>query len=526
MKNKHLFTHTICIVIAGIIFLQSCSFTERVYRRSELSDPKDNGNIVVMTTQSVKYKLETYVLKDSSIIGTGYQIRDEGEDIPFSGELKYSNIVYIETSMFSFWKTLIVTAGITTFSTIALPNVGIDDPLNIYPIIRYKYSSGDGSGSCPFIYSWNGSEYELEGEAIATAWGRALEMKTRTLLPSLSEENNRINIRITNERPETHYLNSINVIAMESDMNASVHLDSENRGWPVYALALPLTATDHTGNNITAKVSVKDEQYWESPAVGFEDVIELTFSEPAIHRDASLVIHATNTKIFDAVMKMIASIVGDHTLEFVQAIENDPELISILKEYLAESSLKASLWNGTEWEPIGAILPEANEVPFSRILRFNSAVSQRDTVKIRLTCMADVWKLDAIGIEWKSVESLKTFTQPIFSADASRDNNITQTIEQSDEMYSVLFPSDKIDLTFRSVQPPPGRKITYALDVQGYIHEWFPTEKNNTYFEFVHTLSGDVKLSFIKNLVKQKSLFLSLLYAKWKEMKHLQSNHQ
>ncbi len=524
MKPKYgIFTLLIGMLFWCLPF--GCTYNHILERRSQLPGAFVTGPIRVMTTDDGIVVFERYALKDTSISGSGLIEREDDEKIPVQIDIPFEKIKYIYIQDADFLRSVLTMGALYWFASNAVESFKGENTLSITPVIGYHPPvSGGSGGSCPFIYSWNGSEYVLEGEGIATAWGRALEMSTRTVLPSLAEEHGTISIRVMNERPEMHYLNSLRLVAAESDENSSVYVDADNTFWPVSSPAPPLAAFDQTGSAIGSVLHANDGKYWVSPNTGYKDVVEMTFPLPESRDDASLVIHAINTKIFDAVMKMIAGYMGDHALEFVHAVEYDHEMISILKDWRAEGSLKASLWNGTAWEPIGTVLPEANEVPFARVVRFNAATVQGDSVTIRLESLADVWKLDMVSVDWKIVRSLKTISSPVVAARGTENANVVQSIAYADKQYAVLLPSDKIDLTFRSLPAARGKKTTYALDVQGYLHEWFPEENTNTQFEFVKDISGDAKISFLKNLLKQKSLFLPMLYAKWREMKKVREN--
>jgi hypothetical protein len=251
------------------------------------------------------------------------------------------------------------------------------------------------------------------------------------------------------------------------------------------------------------------------------------FLKPPSQEEATLVIHAINTRIFDAVMRTVSQIMGDESLAFVEAVEHDPEMIVLLKHWLEESSLKASLWNGIGWEPIGTLLPVANEIPFSRVIRFNVRAITGDSVKIRFTCLADVWKLDAMGIDWSPVHPLTTRPVPLVSARGQNGKDLAATLTHADDQYAVVLPPEKVDITFQSLQTcangagalggHPGKKTVYALNVQGYLHEWFPENGDQSQFMLVNQMKRDTKIAFLKNLLKHESIFLPLLYSEWKQ---------
>lgn len=509
------------VISSVIVWVQTgCFHNVSVTRRSQLPDAASKVPITVMTTDNKKYTFVEYVMDDSSVSGSAILENETEKKDPVSIAILFSDISYVHIREISIWRGLFSAVAVGWFVLTALDSYNSDNPLSITPVVSYHWPGGMGGGSsCPFIYGWNGTEYIMEGEAIAIAWGRAMEITTCGMLPSVVDTNGTIKVRIANERPETHYINHTSLFAIESDRNAVVYPDPHNRFWPVYATTPPISAVDHRGNTVAATLAAHDQQYWESPNAGYEDIVDLTFRTSSLQNDGSLVIHAINTDIFDEVIRIMASLVGDHTIEFVQALEHDTGMICLVKDWLAESSLKAFIWSGTEWEQIGVLLPEANAVPFSRVIRFSAANIQGDSVRIRLTGLADVWKLDAVGVEWNSVLPLNPVRCSMLSANKAEDVSVQQAVARADEKYSVLFPSDAIDLTFRSHQSNFANKITYVLAVRGYLHEWFPQEPNTTQFEFVNDISGEAKITFLKSLLRQKNVFLPVLYARWRDSK-------
>ena len=61
--------------------------------------------------------------------------------------------------------------------------------------------------SCPFIYSWNGSEYVFDAEPYGGAVTRGLERDDYSELENLRAENGLYRLMVTNEVPETQYTN-------------------------------------------------------------------------------------------------------------------------------------------------------------------------------------------------------------------------------------------------------------------------------------------------------------------------------
>jgi len=58
-------------------------------------------------------------------------------------------------------------------------------------------------------------------------------------------------------------------------------------------------------------------------------------------------------------------------------------------------------------ETVGALKPEANAIPFKRAIHIKRD-SEENQVRLRLRCLRDVWKLDAVQVDWTPVHPLET----------------------------------------------------------------------------------------------------------------------
>jgi hypothetical protein len=469
-------------------------------------------------TDGSLYELTQYSLTDTSLIGTGY-IRSKGSG-SFSGELPLAQIRYIQSSRTSFWKGVAAAGAIGLFIAAASPALESAD-FSVTPQEGYHppYSGGYGGGSCPFIYSWDGRRNVLEGEAFSVALGASLELMTSTVLKSLKADSLLSRVVITNERPETHHFNTITMQAVEADRNADVILDPSNIPWPVYRISPPDAASTPFSKDILPAIGRQDGIFWgangrsEPIPEHFRDVLEAEFTVPDHTTDGTFVVRAMNTKLSNTVFDLLFRFLGDQSLAFLNAVENDPEMVSTLKDWIRECSLKISVWHEDGWQQIGAVTPEANEVGFSRAIRIRIPESE-PKVRIRLESLSRVWMLDAIGIDWTPVRALPGRGMRLVSATGPRGEDLRTTLKASDDAYAVLFPPQSIDLRFQtSGVAPKGKKFVYVLNVQGYLYEWF-TSRTEVAGGLPVVREAD-KIPFLKFLLRNRGLFLGQVFAEW-----------
>lgn len=517
MKAYGNWIFTACI----ILIFTGCSQTRQITRRSELTGEERPDRITVVMKDSSTYTFESYVLRDSSITGFGTFERPGVKPVPFNDSIRLGDIALVETHSFSFGKTLLATGVAVGFTAMAATAITGSSGVSLEA--RIDCPTCPQSNSCPSVYAWDGARYVLEGESFGTALGKPLEMQTTTVLPHLNPGEAGLRIRIRNERPETHFINSVTLRAVETDRNAEVVADGDSTLWPVYRVQAPLSASDDEGMDILNTVRSRDGLYWETSLSQpdymerFEDTVYTAFSLPPGAKRGSVVITAINTMFSGTVFAQVGQFVGDESAMFLYQVEHDPDLIAELSAYAGGSKLMVDILLNGEWSNAGAIFAEATNVPFNRLVRISAAGIAGGTVHVRLRSMKDVWKLDAVGVDWTPVKPLEQKPVTFLSALGPDSTDVSEQIGAADNTYVTLLPPDKIDLALNPFPPStPHAKVVYALTVRGYLHEWI-AKGDAVSSTWAGSLPHGQRVNFLKMLLKQKSMFLPPIYAAWKE---------
>ena len=245
------FSPALALILASGL-LAGCLSTKTITKRSELLSLSRDARVKVLCPGDTVYDLKNVRLIDSVILGEGTATIN-GNVREFAGGINLSSIQYMQSSRGDAFKTIIAVGAVGFVGLTAAAYLGYSDntPFSAGASVtwydpRAKSSSGSGGrgSSCPYVYSWDGMRYVLDGEAYSVAWGKALEMETTTMLPSLQPANGEVRVRLTNERPETHYYSALSLVAVESDESAAVVPDVYGGLWQVHRIEPPLKATD------------------------------------------------------------------------------------------------------------------------------------------------------------------------------------------------------------------------------------------------------------------------------------------
>jgi hypothetical protein len=272
---------------------------------------------------------------------------------------------------------------------------------------------------------------------------------------------------------------------------------------------------------VTPLLAGAGELVWESdltasvPGGDYEDRIMLTFDRPSGATEATLVVRAINTRLSEAGFGYLGKFLGDQALPFLQQMETDPQLIQQLRQWINETSLTIEAWDGTAWRLCDRIIPEANEVGFAHAVRLRAPEGQEGTLRLRLRSLADVWKIDQVGVDWTPATPCPTREIPMRSAREAEGRSVAQALGRDDGEYVAVLPPEYVDLQFTDPVRADGGRSIYAVRVGGYLLEWMAESQE----EQTHFLPGVARLALARELIARKELLLPPVYAAWNAMR-------
>jgi hypothetical protein len=231
-------------------------------------------------------------------------------------------------------------------------------------------------------------------------------------------------------------------------------------------------------------------------------------------------VHAINTQLVNAVYDMIFGYLGEESIRFLYQVERDSECIRVMRDWIADCSLTIEVWKEGQWVHEGSVAPEANAAPFSRIVRVSSDGIFGDSIRIRLSSLADMWELDAVEIDWTPAGALTPY--PLAIRRTAETVSCDGPVSARDGRYALLLPGELIEMEFDAHVPSQGHAVAYALEATGYLYEWplgdeRPVTSPFMSAAFERDQSGRVEV--VNFLITNKELFLPLVYEHWKSLR-------
>ncbi|HSQ74001.1 MAG TPA: hypothetical protein VLT13_00480, partial [Bacteroidota bacterium] len=337
------------------------------------------------------------------------------------------------------------------------------------------------------------------------------------MLPAASSRGASVLVRVSNERPETHYIDAMQVVAFEAPEGAEVLLDNTQRAWPIVHPHIPLQSPE--------QLIKHDGIYWTSDLASTgiggtcRDVVELRFPCPGDRQAGSLIIRGVNTRLVNAVYDMVFGYLGDDYLRFLHHLEHDADCIHTLRTWIDEASLTVEVWRGDRWVCEGRIAPEAITADIARIVRISSGDVEGDSIRIRLSSLADLWKLDAVALDWTPAEPLTPHVLEMRSLKQTGVSSVSPCLLARDANYTVLLPGEDIRMEFDRHSPSPGYTVAYALEATGYLYEW-PPETGASIPLLFQTVALEPdrsdRIEVVNFLIRHRDVLLPLVYERWK----------
>ena len=331
--------------------------------------------------------------------------------------------------------------------------------------------------SCPFIYSWDGTQFVLDAEPYGAAVTQGLERDDYSELRHLRANNGLYRLLVRNEADETQFTNLMALQVVDHEPNTQVIADGSGRYHTVRTPQAPISAQDRTGRDVHRWLEAEDRLIWEPDAVAdtngsIRNEITMTFRKP---KDANIVKLVTNvsTGRWGAFMIRESLLAHGRDLNaWYQLIDNSPkDRESLLawnrREELYE--LKVYVKEATGWEPRGIIPGGGPEVAQSRVVLLDVSHAQGEALQIQIRPPAGFWALNYFAVDYSPDTQPRVETLRPAKAEDERGKSILSSISALDgSYYTMPVTGNRANVEFPAPAAYPGMERAVFLHSRGY----------------------------------------------------------
>jgi hypothetical protein len=335
-----------------------------------------------------------------------------------------------------------------------------------------------GELSCPFIYSFDGEDYRLEGEVFGGAIFEAARRTDLLNLSALKENNGHYGIKITNELEETQFVDELKLIVVDHPVGTALYPSFDGKLHLLSSLIHPKSAQDKDGHNITNDLNEKDDLAWISNPFNRDpdklgdarDWVELAFDKPSEISKATLLFNVQNTRWGAVMQKEMLALQGDQLDAWYQSLNTSEaarkELMGLM---VREGMLQIKVWTGAGWKDVGFVWEVGPAAARDVALGIDLSAVQSTTLKMRLEFPVGFWAINAVKISYNDQSpSMVTELAPS-KAIGHSGQALMDVLSQSDQKYYAMpTTSDWAHISFKAIPLKKGFKRSFVLKSNGY----------------------------------------------------------
>jgi hypothetical protein len=446
-------------VFTVFLFSWTCVQTHSV-TVDEVKIAPTNGRAVIYETDGKMYELRNVRIEGDTLVGTS----DYGK----TASIPIKNVRSIEIRKTNFLVPILV-AGAAAVVVIAVVNGS-----KKYPTGRTE------SGSCPFVYSFDGTRYVLDGEPYGGAICRAMERTEWGRLDHLAEIDGQYRLLLANELDESEHTDEISLIVVDHPAGAKIVPEVSGRIHALSHPVVPSAALDQRKGNILALVRSDGDRYWESEVEGrnpekdedLKDILVFEFPKPEGAKKAFFRIHAQTTLWGEGTARGFLELSGDRLPEWYAEVDrHGPAYSDLFRWYMTGGMFTAILSVETRegWKNRGLLYGGGPILAKEKVYPLDIADVSGGRLRIKLEPAAGYWRLNALSVDYGEDAAFEaTEIHPCRAVDQDGRDVLDVLSATDGRFFEMPDPGRHAELTFFTPHRKPGLERTIILKASGY----------------------------------------------------------
>jgi hypothetical protein len=333
--------------------------------------------------------------------------------------------------------------------------------------------------SCPFIYSYDGSKYQFDGEPYGGAICEGLKRSDWSRLPHLRPVDGKYRVLLTNEMNEIQHTDELRLLVVDHPSGTNVSVDAAGTFYQYAETLSPLGACDAGGHDIMKWVSKTDDLYWTSrldskdPArqADARDTLYLTFPKPAGAHTARLVVSGSTTLWGSLMLKRMTEVRGEEVPGWFEQLRSPVVrgLVDAWDKREEAYQLQVRVRTGDGWTCRGYILGGGPFVTETRVVPISLEGVEGESLLVRLTPPSVFWQLNSFAVEYGDLPAPGFTEIGAVAAVADDGTDVMPLLASVDGMYyDAAVSGRRAELTFPAPAERPGYVRTVFAKTTGY----------------------------------------------------------
>jgi hypothetical protein len=355
--------------------------------------------------------------------------------------------------------------------------IGLSVGIAVVAIIAIVAIVAATKQSCPFVYSWDGTQYVFDAEPYGGAITRGLERDDYSELEHLREQDGHYRLLLTNEVDETQFTNLMELWVVDHAPGLRVVSDEKGnlRGYTgIRALS---AASDLDGHDLLPWLRSTDRKIWEPDAVsrpdgGLRQEIVLTFPKPEGATQANLIANAATGLWGSYMIKRMVELHGREAASWLASLDNDRASVKALEDWGAREEtyrLRIEVAEPTGWELRGSLPPGGPLLAEDRVIPLDVSRVRSNQLRIRLRPPVGFWALNSFAVSYGEGEAVSVSHVGAKSATTWDGKDVLPDLAAIDDRYYPMPTNlDRAELRFPAPRRKTGMNRTVFLHSRGW----------------------------------------------------------
>jgi hypothetical protein len=433
------------LLAAGALVLTGC-YKRRDLSRADWPAIADAGRITVRTLDGRSQAFPEFAFTTDGLVGWS---RRWAANAPVSDSVivPLDSIAVVRAVALDRGRTRALLAAATTFAFVVIAEAQSSERPEAIP--RPVVSS-------PFIYSFDGKDYVFDSETFAGAVARGLERADVDNLDHLRDVGGSYRLRLTNERPETHYTDELALLVADHPAETRAFPDAAGAVQIVGNGVAPVAISEYGGDTIPSRAG------WE-----------LTFLRPA-GDNLALILKTRNTTLAPFILTRVLSLLGTDVYSWYGLLGSNYMARSVVRGWIESEGyleIQAQSAAGEAWWSVGKLPDVGPEITKANVVVLNLAGAVGDIVRLRVESSPGLWLLQSAELAAHRGKTDVRALRPSRAED-EHGTDVTALLGARDSTYLVTLPGSAVRLRFDAPSPVPGMERTVFARTTGhyYVH--------------------------------------------------------
>jgi len=355
--------------------------------------------------------------------------------------------------------------------------------------------------SCPFVYSWDGTQYVFDAEPYGGAIAKGLERDDYSELKHLREQNGLYRLMLTNEVDETQFTNLMELWVVDRAPGTRVVADENGTLRGFTAIQSPGAAEDRYRRDLLPWLQATDRQVWEPDPVAGPDgelsqQVILTFPKPEGATQANLIANVATGLWGSYMIKKMVELHGRETANWLGSLDKDPASI---KSIHAWGEREGTYRLGIEveepggWAQRGTLPGGGPLLSEDRVISLDVSRVRGPRMRIRLRPPVGFWAFNSFAVAYGAGQAVSVQRVSAKSARTSGGRDILPLLKSADDRYYPMpDTTDSAEIAFAAPRPKSGMERTVFLHSRGWyqLHLRDHSDPDNATFGRIMTVPG------------------------------------